>query len=100
MAKSKRQGRAEQGDPAPTKQALPATSRTGVNAGGTKSILISAVLEVNGQVRFGDGTDVGLTVTETDTVLRPTNGAQLQKFIFAGSKRRGVDRRTIHEFRD
>ncbi len=79
---------------------LPETIHTGVNAQNTKTVLVSAVLEVTGQVRFGDGTDVGLTVTETDMVLRPSDGAQLQKFIFAGSKRRGVDRRTIHELRD
>ncbi|MGE0826761.1 MAG: type I-D CRISPR-associated protein Cas7/Csc2 [Candidatus Binatia bacterium] len=82
------------------KNNLPKTTLTGVNAENTKSVLISAVLEVHGQVRFGDGTDVGLTITETDMVLRPLDGTQLQKFIFAGSKRRGVDRRTIHELRD
>lgn len=79
---------------------LPNTTHTGVNAKNTKSILVSAMLEVHGQVRFGDGTDVGLTITETDMVLRPSDGKQLQKFIFAGSKRRGVDRRTIHGLRD
>jgi hypothetical protein len=96
--KSRQQGAGEQSTT--TEKILPVTSMTGVNAAGTKSVLVSAVLEVNGQVRFGDGTDVGLTVTEADTVLHPTNGAQVQKFIFAGSKRRGVDRRTIHELRD
>ena len=79
---------------------LSKTTLTGVNAKDTKSVLVSAVLEVHGQVRFGDGTDVNITVTETDMVLRPSDGAQIQKFIFAGSKRRGVDRRTIHELRD
>lgn len=79
---------------------LPETRLTGVNARNTKTVLVSAVLEVHGQVRFGDGTDVGLTITETDMVLCPSDGTQLQKFIFAGSKRRGVDRRTIHELRD
>lgn len=98
--KSRQQGAGEQSQSTTTKKILPVTSMTGVNASGTKSVLVSAVLEVNGQVRFGDGTDVGLTVTETDAVLRPTDSAQLQKFIFAGSKRRGVDRRTIHELRD
>lgn len=85
---------------APTPSGLPETTLTGVNAKATKSILVSAVLEVHGQVRFGDGTDVNITVTETDMVLCPSDGAQIQKFIFAGSKRRGVDRRTIHELRD
>lgn len=79
---------------------LPKTILTGVNANNSKSVLVSAVLEVHGQVRFGDGTDVGLTVTETDMVLHPDCKTQLQKFIFAGSKRRGIDRRTIHELRD
>ena len=79
---------------------LPETTLTGVNADATKSVLVSAVLEVHGQVRFGDGTDVNVTITESDMVLRPSDGTQIQKFIFAGSKRRGVDRRTIHEFRD
>jgi hypothetical protein len=82
------------------KKNLPKTTLTGVNADNTKSVLVSAVLEVHGQVRFGDGTDVGLTITETDMVLRPSDEGQLQKFIFAGSKRRGVDRRTIHGLRD
>ncbi len=92
-----------QADAAKTQSAgtgLPETTHTGVNAKNTKTVLVSAVLEVTGQVRFGDGTDVGLTVTETDMVLRPSDGAQVHKFIFAGSKRRGVDRRTIHELRD
>ncbi len=79
---------------------LPKTTLTGVNANVTKSVLVSAVLEVHGQVRFGDGTDVNVTVTESDMVLRPSDGTQIQKFIFAGSKRRGVDRRTIHELRN
>ena len=79
---------------------LAETTLTGVNAKVTKSVLVSAVLEVHGQVRFGDGTDVNITVTETDMVLRPSDGEQIQKFIFAGSKRRGVDRRAIHELRD
>ena len=79
---------------------LPKTTLTGVNAKDTKSVLVSTVLEVHGQVRFGDGTDVNITVTETDMVLHPDEGVQIQKFIFAGSKRRGVDRRTIHELRD
>ena len=79
---------------------LAETTLTGVNAKVTKSVLVSAVLEVHGQVRFGDGTDVNITVTETDMVLRPSDGEQIQKFIFAGSKRRGVDRRMIHELRD
>ena len=79
---------------------LPKTTLTGVNADVTKSVLVSAVLEVHGQVRFGDGTDVNVTVTESDMVLRPSDGTQIQKFIFAGSKRRGIDRRAIHELRD
>jgi hypothetical protein len=103
MAKKSREQKAA-ADQAPAKSAenknLPETKLTGVNAANTKSVLVSAMLEVHGQVRFGDGTDVGLTITETDMVLRPSDGAQLQKFIFAGSKRRGVDRRTIHELRD
>ncbi|MDE0040558.1 MAG: type I-D CRISPR-associated protein Cas7/Csc2, partial [Candidatus Poribacteria bacterium] len=79
---------------------LPKTTLTGVNADVTKSVLVSAVLEVHGQVRFGDGTEVNITVTETDMVLRPSDGTQIPKFIFAGSKRRGVDRRSIHALRD
>lgn len=81
------------------RQGLRETEHTGVNAAGTKSVLVSAVLEIHGQVRFGDGTDVGLTVTETDMVVSP-DGNQVHKLIWAGSKRRGVDRRTIHELRD
>jgi len=97
--KTKAEGTNPKGKSAEKKN-LPETTLTGVNAQNTTSVLVSVVLEVNGQVRFGDGTDVGLTVTETDMVLRPSDSQQLQKFIFAGSKRRGVDRRTIHELRD
>lgn len=102
-SKPKEKAKAESTNPkgkSAEKKNLPETTLTGVNAQNTTSVLVSAVLEVNGQVRFGDGTDVGLTVTETDMVLRPSDSQQLQKFIFAGSKRRGVDRRTIHELRD
>jgi|SRR5208337_2501595 len=77
---------------------LPRTHCTGVNAADTKTVIVSTVLEVTGQVRFGDGTDIATTVTEKDTVLGP-NGA-VEKAIWAGTKRRGVDRRTIHELRD
>jgi len=80
-------------------QTLPVTELTGVNASNIKTVLVSAIVEVTGQVRFGDGTDVGLTVTETDMVISP-DGNQVHKLIWAGSKRRGVDRRTIHELRD
>lgn len=99
MARKTNKSEEKQAETQPGKGNLPPTKLTGVNAKDTKTVLVSAVLEVHGQVRFGDGTDVGLTVTETDTVLHP-DGRQLQKFIFAGSKRRGVDRRTIHELRD
>ncbi len=78
---------------------LPPTTHTGVNAGDTKTVLVSALLEVTGQVRYGDGTDIATTVTEKDTVLAP-NGETIEKAIWAGTKRRGVDRRTIHELRD
>jgi hypothetical protein len=78
---------------------LPETKLTGVNAPNTKYVLVSGLTEVFGQVRFGDGTDVELTITETDRVIAP-DGDQVDKFIWSGSKRRGVDRRTIHELRD
>lgn len=77
---------------------LSVTQYTGVNAAGTKTVLVSALLEVTGQVRFGDGTDIATTITEKDTILGPNGG--VEKAIWAGTKRRGVDRRTIHEFRD
>ena len=97
--KSTQTASAETPQQAEDKKSLPETKLTGVNAKNTKSVLVSAVLEVTGQVRFGDGTDVGLTVTETDMVISP-DGSQVHKLIWAGSKRRGVDRRTIHELRD
>lgn len=78
---------------------LPVTSHTGVNATGTKAVIVSALLEVTGQVRFGDGTDIATTITEKDVVLGPS-GRSVEKAIWAGTKRRGVDRRTIHELRD
>jgi hypothetical protein len=97
--KSTKTASAETPQQAEDKKSLPETNLTGVNAKNTKTVLVSAVLEVTGQVRFGDGTDVGLTVTETDMVISP-DGSQVHKLIWAGSKRRGVDRRTIHELRD
>jgi CRISPR type I-D-associated protein Csc2 len=64
-----------------------------------KTVIVSAVLETVGQVRFGDGTEVNLTVTEKDLVPTP-NGGFVEKVVFSGSKRRGVDRRTIHALRN
>ncbi len=80
------------------KESLPTTIHTGVNAKETKTVIISALLDVTGQLRFGDGTDIATTITEKDIVSGP-NG-NIEKAIWAGTKRRGVDRRTIHEFRD
>ena len=80
---------------------FPKTTLSGVAAKSNKlkTVLISAMVEVSGHVRFGDGTDIDTTVTETDMVLNP-NGDSVHKFIWAGSKRRGVDRRTIHQLRN
>ena len=64
-----------------------------------KTVIVSAVLETVGQVRFGDGTEVALTVTEKDLVPTP-GGGFVEKVVFSGSKRRGVDRRTIHALRN
>ncbi|HHV78331.1 MAG TPA: type I-D CRISPR-associated protein Cas7/Csc2 [Firmicutes bacterium] len=64
-----------------------------------KTVIVSAVLETVGQVRFGDGTEVNLTITEKDLV--PTqSGGFVEKVVFSGSKRRGVDRRTVHTLRN
>jgi hypothetical protein len=63
------------------------------------TVIVSAVLETVGQVRFGDGTEVNLTVTEKDMVPTP-GGGFVEKVVFSGSKRRGVDRRTIHALRN
>jgi hypothetical protein len=65
-----------------------------------KTVIVSAVLETVGQVRFGDGTEVNLTVTEKDLVPTPPDGGFVEKVVFSGSKRRGVDRRTIHALRN
>ena len=80
---------------------FPNTTLSGVasESNKLKTVLISAIVEVSGHVRFGDGTDIDTTVTETDMVLNP-NGDSVDKFIWAGSKRRGVDRRTIHQMRN
>src|ERR1019366_2303255 len=78
---------------------VPVTVHSGVNAAATRTVLVSALMEVTGQVRFGDGTDIATTITEKDTVLRPDGGG-IEKAIWAGTKRRGVDRRAIHELRD
>ncbi|MCL6557355.1 MAG: type I-D CRISPR-associated protein Cas7/Csc2 [Firmicutes bacterium] len=64
-----------------------------------KTVIVSAVLETVGQVRFGDGTEVNLTITEKDLI--PTQGGGfVEKVVFSGSKRRGVDRRTVHALRN
>ncbi len=73
--------------------------------GKTKTVLVSAMLETTGQVRFGDGTEINLTVTEKDLIPIPPSESGVEndgveKVVFAGSKRRGVDRRTVHELRD
>lgn len=65
----------------------------------TKTVIVSAVLETTGQVRFGDGTDINITITEKDVVASP-DGEGVEKAVFAGTKRRGVDRRTMHELRN
>jgi CRISPR type I-D-associated protein Csc2 len=65
----------------------------------TKTVVVSAVLETTGQLRFGDGTDINITVTEKDVVAGP-DGKGVEKAVFAGTKRRGVDRRTMHELRN
>lgn len=64
----------------------------------TKTVVVSAILETTGQLRFGDGTDINITVTEKDVVAGPNGG--VEKAVFAGTKRRGVDRRTMHELRN
>lgn len=63
--------------------------------GEVKTVIVSAVLETTGHVRFGDGTDINITITEKDVVA----GGD-EKAVFAGTKRRGVDRRTMHELRN
>lgn len=60
-----------------------------------KTVIVSAVLETIGHVRFGDGTDINITITEKDLVA-----GGVEKAVFAGTKRRGVDRRTMHELRN
>lgn len=72
----------------------------GLIAGGAKTVVVSAVLETVGQVRFGDGTDVNLTVTEKDLIPDCTGNKLVKKVVFSGSKRRGIDRRTIHALRN
>jgi len=99
MPKDKKQERAIGANQSDTNGKLPVTTHTGVNATGTKTVLVSALLETTGQVRFGDGTDIAITITEKDKVLGP-NGKAIEKAIWAGTKRRGVDRRTVHEFRN
>lgn len=70
----------------------------------TKTVVVSAMLETTGQIRFGDGTEINLTVTEKDLIPIPGSESGVkdgvEKVVFAGSKRRGVDRRTVHELRD
>ena len=78
----------------------------GLESSNSKTVIVSAVLETTGQIRFGDGTEVNLTITEKDLlpVLKKTDGGYktdfIEKVVFAGSKRRGVDRRAIHLLRN
>ena len=72
----------------------------GLIANGAKTVVISAVVETVGQVRFGDGTEVNLTVTEKDLIPNSNGNGFVKKVIFSGSKRRGVDRRTVHALRN
>ncbi len=78
----------------------------GIGGQNAKSVIVSAVLETTGHVRFGDGTEVNLTITEKDllpTLQKTDEGYKtdfIEKVVFAGSKRRGVDRRTIHLLRN
>lgn len=75
------------------------TLECGLISSNAKTVIVSAVLETTGQIRFGDGTEVALTVTEKDLVPTP-GGKFVEKVVFSGSKRRGVDRRTIHALRN
>jgi Csc2 Crispr len=99
MARASAESGRAQADRATPRGTLPETMHTGVNARATKTVIVSALLEVTGQVRFGDGTDMATTITEKDTILG-LDGNNVEKAIWAGTKRRGVDRRTIHELRD
>ncbi|MGH3088097.1 MAG: type I-D CRISPR-associated protein Cas7/Csc2 [Rubrobacteraceae bacterium] len=63
-----------------------------------RTVIVAAVLETTGQTRFGDGTDINITVTEKDLVSG--EGGGVEKAVFAGTKRRGVDRRAMHELRN
>ena len=80
---------------------LPRTTLTGINAEPSQlvTVMVTAMVETTGQVRFGDGTDIDTTITEKDTVALP-DGDSVLKYAWAGTKRRGVDRRVIHELRN
>lgn len=80
---------------------LPRTTLSGVNAEPSHlmTVMVTAMVETTGQVRFGDGTDIDTTITEKDWVVLP-DGDRVLKYVWAGTKRRGVDRRVIHELRN
>jgi len=82
-------------------KSLPRTVLTGINAEPSQlfTVMVTAMVETTGQVRFGDGTDIDTTITEKDTVALP-DGDSVLKYVWAGTKRRGVDRRLIHELRN
>jgi len=71
----------------------------GIISRNAKTVIVNAMIETTGQVRFGDGTEVNLTITEKD-LIPTSDGKFVEKVVFAGSKRRGVDRRTIHALRN
>jgi|Deesub1362A_J573_1020465.scaffolds.fasta_scaffold02693_6 CRISPR type I-D-associated protein Csc2 len=71
----------------------------GILSKSAKTVIVNALIETTGQVRFGDGTEVNLTITEKD-LIPTSDGGFIEKVVFAGSKRRGVDRRTIHALRN
>ncbi|MBW2020547.1 MAG: type I-D CRISPR-associated protein Cas7/Csc2 [Deltaproteobacteria bacterium] len=71
----------------------------GIISGNPRYVIVNALVETTGQVRFGDGTEVNLTITEKD-LIPTSDGKFVEKVVFSGSKRRGVDRRTIHTLRN
>lgn len=94
-----KEGKSEEKSKSP--KSLPITRLTGINAAQSAlmTVMVTALVETTGQVRFGDGTDIDTTITEKDTVVMP-NGDSIIKYVWAGTKRRGVDRRIIHELRN
>jgi hypothetical protein len=100
MARKKKEKTVETSGPVETQiKSTVEPCEQGIISRNAKTVIVNTMIETIGQIRFGDGTEVNLTITEKD-LIPTSDGKFVEKVVFAGSKRRGVDRRTIHALRN